>query len=127
MILSDNAQGDVGLGEVPAHGKPSLQMGLCFPCSGQRCVSIASYSSKAESADGVPLDHAQVDLVPKQVTDVVDAVQDHRWPLEAQTPCNDIHILWEAHWAQHLRAEHAAVADLNPFLELLRVAAAARG
>lgn len=34
-------------------------------------------SSQAQSADGVALDHGQVDFVPKQVADVIDAIQDH--------------------------------------------------
>jgi len=34
-----------------------------------------------QPADGVALDHGQVDLVPEQVADVVDAVQDHGGPL----------------------------------------------
>ena len=80
--------------------------------------------SEAQPADGVPLDHAEVDLVAKQVTNVVNAVQDHGGPLQPEAPCDDVHILGEAHRPQHLRAEHATVAHLYPLLQLLGVTAA---
>lgn len=36
-----------------------------------------------------------------------------RLPLKSQTPRNDIDVLWETHWPQHLWPEHAAVAHLH--------------
>ncbi len=85
--------------------------------------SNAGLCSETKPADGVSLDHPKVDLVAEQISDVVDTVQDHGWPFEAQAPCDYVHILWKPHWAQHLWSEHAAVAHLNPFLQLLRVTA----
>lgn len=46
-------------------------------CAGQ----TAPATSKPQSTDGVALNHGQVDLVSKQVTDVVNAVQNHGGPL----------------------------------------------
>ncbi len=35
-------------------------------------------------------------------------------PLQPQTPGNDIDILWETHWPEHLRSEHATISHLHP-------------
>ena len=51
-------------------------------------------------------------LVPEQVPDVVDAVQDHCGSLQAEPPRDDVDVLGHAHRPQHLGAEHAAVAHL---------------
>lgn len=42
---------------------------------------------------------------------------DHGRPLEADAPAVDVDVLREAHRRQHLWAEHAAVADFDPFVE----------
>jgi hypothetical protein len=43
-----------------------------------------------------------------------EAVPDHRWPLETQTPAVHAHIFGEAHGLEHLGSEHTAVANLDP-------------
>jgi hypothetical protein len=41
----------------------------------------------------------------------------HRRPFQAQTPSMYTDVLGETHRFQHLWPEHAAVPDLNPFVE----------
>lgn len=82
---------------------------------------------QAHAADGVGLDHAEADFVSKEVTDVVDAVQDHGGSLQGQAPGDHVDVSRQAHGLQHLRPEHAAVAHLHPLAQLLRVPAVNRG
>eukprot|EP00665_Eupelagonemidae_sp_cell47_P011023 gene11024-biopygen4265 len=65
-----------------------------------------SDTSEAQPADGVGLDHLQVHLVAEQVPDVVDPVEDHRRPLHAEPPGDDVDVLRQAHRLEHLRPEH---------------------
>ena len=44
-------------------------------------------------AEGVPMDHVEVHLVPHQVPDVVVSILDHGGSLQTQTPRDHIHIL----------------------------------
>ena len=55
--------------------------------------------------------------MPQQLPDIVDLVLDHGRPLQAETKPADAQVLGHAHGCQHLRPEHAAVANLNPLLE----------
>lgn len=68
------------------------------------------------------LGHVELDLVPEQVADVLDAVLDHGRPLQRQAPRNDAHAVRQAHRPQHLWPEDARVADFCPLLEVWVVA-----
>lgn len=58
----------------------------------------------------------------KQLTNVGDAVLDHGGTLQTQTPAKDAHVLGKTHGLEHLRAEHATVANLDQFVQALVVA-----
>lgn len=57
-------------------------------------------------------------LVAKEISDILNLVLDHSGSLEAQAPSDHSHVLWEAHWSQHLGSEHTAISHLHPLLEL---------
>lgn len=46
-------------------------------------------------------------------------ILDHRRTFQAQPPPVHPHVLGQTHWLQHLRTEHAAVADLHPLIQPL--------
>ena len=60
----------------------------------------------------------KLDLVPKQLPDILDAVLDHRRPLQRQAPGEDAHIWRQAHGQEHLGAEDSRVADFCPLFEV---------
>ena len=53
----------------------------------------------------------------EKLTDILNVVVDHRWSLKTQTPRDHRHVLWQAHWFKHLRAEDSRVSDLDPSLQ----------
>jgi len=55
--------------------------------------------------------------VPNQGPNVADSVPDHRGSFETDAPSVDVNVFGETHWFKHLRSEHSAVSDLDPFLE----------
>lgn len=58
----------------------------------------------------------------EQLANVGNLVLDHGGTLQTQTPAEDAHVLGQAHGFQHLRTEHAAVANLDQLAEALVVA-----
>ena len=77
----------------------------------------ASSALLDEATDRVCLDHVEIHLMPKEITNVVDLVENHSGPFQRQAPGNAAHVFGEAHWPEHLRAEHARVADFHVFVE----------
>ena len=56
------------------------------------CLLPLSPLGRAENADRVVVDHLEVHLVAAQIADVVEAVLDHRRPLQAQTVAGHAHV-----------------------------------
>ena len=65
----------------------------------------------------ITLHKVQIHLMPQQLPNILDAVLDHRRSLQTQTPTIDPHIRRQTHRLQHLRSEHAAVANLYPLIQ----------
>ena len=53
----------------------------------------------------------------QQLSDILNAVLDHRWPLQTQAPTINPHVRRETHGLQHLRSEHATVAYFHPLVQ----------
>lgn len=70
-----------------------------------------------KAADGVPERHFQVQLVPHQITDIINAVLDHCGALGAEPPCNDLDVGGKAERQEHFRPENTAVANLHVLVE----------
>ena len=66
-----------------------------------------------QATNRIALNDSQIDLWPNKISNIIYAIFDHGWPLQWQSPCNHIHIVWQTHWSQHFRSEHARVAHLK--------------
>lgn len=62
----------------------------------------------------IPLHKRQIDLMPQQLPYIPDPILNHRRPLQTQPPPIHAHLPRQPHRLQHLRAEHAAIADFHP-------------
>ena len=85
-------------------------------------VKLFEFDTFLEASDAGLADEAEVDLVAEELVDIVDAILNHGRALEGQAPRDARHVVVEAHRLEHLGAEHAAVADLDPLLEASVVA-----
>lgn len=72
-----------------------------------------------QSHSSIALDKVEIDLVAQQVTNVGDGVLDHSGPLQTETEAVDPEIPGQTHALEHLGAEHARVANLDPLGEAL--------
>ena len=61
--------------------------------------------------------HRQIAPVAKEGPNVFEPVLDHGWPLEREAPSDDGDFGIETHRAEHLGAEHARIATLDPSFE----------
>ena len=57
--------------------------------------------------------------MPQQLPNIPNAILNHRRSLQTQTPPINPHILRQPHRLQHLRSEHAAIANLDPLIQSL--------
>ena len=82
------------------------------------CTIIILILSALEHTNGCILRQTHIHLVAEQISNVVDAILDHGWSFQRQSPGNDAHVLRQTHGRQHLRLEHARVSNLRPLLEI---------
>jgi len=67
------------------HGREYKSCDISRSAALQLKIIIPSHPSsvlEAQAADGVALDHGQIDLVAEEIPDVVDAIQNHGRPFQ---------------------------------------------
>ena len=67
----------------------------------------------------ITLHKPQIHLMPQQLPNIPNPILNHRRSLQTQSPSINPQILRQAHRLQHLRSEHAAIANLDPLIQSL--------
>merc|ERR1719253_2330755 len=88
---------------------------LCGLRHGRRAVAL-------KSGERVLAELVHVHAAAEELGDLTDAVLDHRRPLHADPPSEDLDVVGKAHGHEHLRTEDTRVAELDPLLQPRMVA-----
>lgn len=75
-----------------------------------------------EPANGRRSGPCHIHFVPKEISNVLNAILDHGGTLQREAPSNYPHIWWQSHRHQHFRTENTRVSNLCPLLQVRMIA-----